>query len=154
MCHDFFVITDKDIVTALQLVATRLCPPQHSRLDYDITDLRSGNGFVEFTMIERDGLRARLRLDLPSSGKLQPWLYAYPDDADDWVGQLLIWTDEEVFTLGLGKSRARKVEDGESFVIAEPYGWRRADTVEHERLLASAGPFGWNGDVYAEQSDR
>ncbi|TXN27895.1 hypothetical protein [Lacisediminihabitans profunda] len=145
------MISDEDIVASLQSVGMRRCTPEPSPLDYDITDVRGGNGTVEFVITVRDGLRARVRLDLPSSGKFQPWLYEYPDNADEWVQQLLTWTDEEVFTLGLGASRARKAEDGESFVIAEPYGWRLADTAEHEARLASAGPFGWHGNVYAEK---
>jgi hypothetical protein len=153
MCNDLLVIEDRDVVASLQRVGTRRCSPNHSHLDYEIKDVSGGDGFVELTLIERDGLQARIRLNLPSSGKLQPWLYAVPNDADDWVGQLLTWTDEEVFTLGLGESRTRVVEDGESLVIVEPYGWRLSDPLRHEQLSSSAGPLGWHGDVYAEDQE-
>jgi hypothetical protein len=153
MCHYSLVISDEDIVVSLRSVGTRLCTPEPSPLDYDITNVRCGDGTVEFVIAQRDGSRARLRLDLPSSGKLQPWLYENPDNADEWVEQLLTWTDEEVFTLGLGKSRARNVQDGESFVIAEAYGWRRAVTEDHEALSASAGRFGWYANIHPEEED-
>jgi hypothetical protein len=68
-------------------------------------------------------------------------------------GQLLIWTDEEVFTLGRGEGRTRVVEDVESFVIVEPYGWRLSDPLSHEQLSSPAGPLGWHGDVYAEDQE-
>ena len=141
-----------DIVASLSAVGTRFCAPAYPHLDYDFSDVRASDGVAELTLTARDGSRARLKLNLPSSGQLQPWLYARPSDALDWVEQLVTWTDEEVFTLGLGDSRARLIEGGESYVVAEVYGWRRSDQDEHARLLSSAGPFGWFGNVYGDDA--
>jgi hypothetical protein len=46
---------------------------------------------------------------------------------------LLTWLDEEVFTLGLVEGRVRQIENGESYVTVELYGWRLSDVSEHER---------------------
>ena len=96
-------------------------------------------------LTQRDGHAARVVIALPSSGEPQLWVYAPPVDADDWVQQLLIWIDEEVFTLGLVSGRVRTDHEGESYVEVEPYGWRVDDPDEHERLSAAAGPNGWSG---------
>jgi hypothetical protein len=133
LCHHLSVIEDADIISALGRVATRTCPAPHAYLSYDITDVHGGNGFVDFALMQLSGAHARLRLSLPSSRKPQPWLYAHPEDAEDWVGQLLTWLDEEVFTLGLVEGRVRQIENGESYVTVELYGWRLSDVSEHER---------------------
>lgn len=119
-----------------------------SNFDYDIRDVRGGEGVADFELLQRDGRHARLRLDLPSSGRPQLWLYILPLDAADWVEQLLTWIDEEVFTCGFDESRARSEREGASYVVVEPYGWRLADAEEYARLTAAAGPHGWHGDVF------
>lgn len=94
---------------------------------------------------QRDGESARLLVGMPASGSPQYWVYARPEDAADWVGQLLTWIDEEVFTDGLGLGRIREDHGGESFVVVANYGWHQTDTEEHARLTAAAGLRGWHG---------
>ncbi|BDZ49703.1 hypothetical protein GCM10025867_19440 [Frondihabitans sucicola] len=57
---------------------------------------------------------------------------------------MLAWLDEEVFTGGLGPSRAREFRYGASYVVAETYGFRLADPAEHARLTIAAGPLSWH----------
>ncbi|MET4052469.1 hypothetical protein ABID81_001839 [Frigoribacterium sp. PvP054] len=136
---------DYEIEVALQKVLQRYrsTGPALTYLDYEILDLRPGTGSVDFELQQRDGHSARLVIQHPSSGAPQFWLFATPADADDWVGQLLLWIDEEVFTSGLMEGRARVEHDGDSYVQAAPYGWRLDDPGEHERLMEAAGPKGW-----------
>ena len=76
----------------------------------------------------------------PRSSELQPWLYAEPEDIRDWASILGIWLDEN---LTAGTSHlATELRDGVQCVIAAPYGLRRADQADHERLIALA-PNGW-----------
>ncbi|TFD49600.1 N-acetyltransferase [Cryobacterium frigoriphilum] len=112
----------------------------------EVADVRARQGAVDFALVQRDGQRARLLISLPSSGAPQYWLYADPSDTADWVSQLLIWIDEEVFTGGLSGSRARLNIAGDSYVITENYGWRLEGAAEHARLsaAAAAGPSGWH----------
>ena len=144
-CHDVGVLKDHEIEVALRKVLRqyRSTGPELAYLDYEIDDLRVGTGNVDVELRQRDGHSARLVIQLPSSGAPQFWLYATPANADDWVGQLLLWIDEEVFTSGLMKGRARMERDGDSYVQAAPYGWRLVDAREHERLTEAAGPEGW-----------
>lgn len=141
------MLTDDQILSELRKVTEfqRADDRRDDALDYRITDIRARQGAVDVALEQRDGQRARLLISPPSSGAPQYWLYAIPRDARDWVEQLLIWTDDEVFTGGLGGSRARMISAGDSYVITENYGWRLADAAEHARLRAAAGPFGWNG---------
>ncbi len=118
---------------------------------YVVTDVLAEDGVLSVTCTDGTS-SARLRVGLPSSGAPQWWLYMPAEDATDWVGQFLIWTDEEVQTSGLGPSRVRVDVDGVSHVIAENYGWRVTDPVEHARLHALAGPYGWH-DVGRPEHD-
>jgi hypothetical protein len=140
------VIDDGEIVAALRSTGIRSAGAHHA-LDYWLEDLRASPGLVDLRIGQRSGASARLRIALPSSGRLQPWLYAVPIDAADWVAKLLIWLDEEITTAGLSDHRERVNDNGESYVIAEPYGWRIADRAEHTRVSESAGPNGWNGRI-------
>jgi hypothetical protein len=89
---------------------------------------------------------ARLRVALPRTGRNQYWIYVEPDDAADWASQLFLWIEEEVRTGGMWESRVREIETreghSESYVIAEPYGWRLSDPDEHARLLRAVGGIG------------
>jgi len=141
------VLTDDEIVAAFPTsdLIQRAHPAHPDDLDYQLLDAVWRVGEVDFAIKQRSGERARLVISLPSSGAPQFWLYGAPHDAADWVAQLLLWIGEEVLTGGLGGSRARVVLGGDSYVIAENYGWRVAESARHEKLKAAAGPFGWAG---------
>ncbi|MFC5931906.1 hypothetical protein [Cryobacterium melibiosiphilum] len=144
------MIADEDIIRILQSLDSWRGPEWRKReepFDYRITDVVAGEGFADIEVQQRDGLTARLVVSLASSDSPQYWLYAPPANAWDWVNQLLISIDEEVFTLGLGASRSRTVSEGVSYVTVEPYGWRRSDEHDHLRLKAAAGPDGWHGKI-------
>ncbi|MDN4639797.1 hypothetical protein QCD70_06055 [Agreia sp. PsM10] len=122
----------------------RLARGTESPLDYYVHDLRPSNGEIDLAIEQRDGKRARLVVALPSSERPQYWLWRIPEDANDWVGQFLITClDEEVYTGGLGQSRARTQRDGESYVSIVNYGWQVSDAERHRHLSLSAGPLGW-----------
>jgi hypothetical protein len=148
------MIADEDIIRILESFDDWRCAGQGRQepYDYRITDVVAGDGFADIELQQRDGLTARIVVSLASSSSSQYrqyWLYdAPPVDARDWVAQLMIWIDEEVFTLGLGSSRSRTVSIGLSYVVVEPYGWRRSDENEHLRLKTAAGPDGWYGNVF------
>ena len=91
-----------------------------------------------------EGDLRRLRIPLEGSGELQPWVYRPPDDDADSAGMLLIFLDEEILTGAFGWARTRAGDGGLEFELA-PYGLRRDDEAEHERLLDASGPFGWHG---------
>lgn len=137
------MISDDAIVAALRTA--------RPRDGYGVTDVEAEDGVLSATFTDGTST-ARLRVGLPSSGAPQWWLYMPAEDATDWVGQFLIWTDEEVQTSGLDPSRVREDIDGVSHVIAENYGWRVTDPVEHARLRALAGPYGWH-DVGRPEHD-
>ena len=141
------MLTDDEIVAAFPTNETiRHSHPGHiNDLDYRIVDAVWGTGEVDFAIEQRTGERARLVISLPSSGKPLCWLYAAADNAADWVSQLLLWIDEEVHTLGLGDSRVRSIQNDDSYVVVENYGWRVTDAAHHEQLKVAAGPFGWAG---------
>ena len=142
------MLTDTDVHAALRAAATRWRrsdPVREDASDYRIADLRATPGAADVLLAQRDGAAARLSIGLPSSGAPQYWLYAEPEDAADWVGQLLVWIDEEVFTGGLGPACARELRGDESYVVVTNYGWQLTDGAEHARLTAAAGPLGWHG---------
>ena len=143
------MISDEQIASALhETDRSRPSYVERDASDFRITDIRVLLGALDLALKQRDGRHARIVLPLPSSGSPQYWLYAAPDNATEWANQLLIWIDEEVGTDGMGETRARAINGGESYVIAENYGWRRQNASEHERLVAAAGPDGWFGPVY------
>jgi hypothetical protein len=122
--------------TAWRLLDSR----KSSRLDFRLTDVRVRDGHVlDVRITQRDGESSRLLIGMLASGLPQYWVYARPEDAADWVGQLLMWIDEEVFTDGLGPGRIREDHGGESYVVVANYGWHQTDTEEHARLTAAAG---------------
>jgi len=130
------VLTDQAIVAAFHAAGPRD--------GYTVSDVRAEDGVLGLTFAHAGAPSARLRVRLPSTGAPQWWLFAPPEDADDWVSQFFVWADEEVLTGGLGDSRARVDVDGESHVVAVNYGWQLSDPREHVRLTALAGPFGWH----------
>lgn len=145
------MIADKGIIRILQSLDTWRGPDwrkQEEPHDYRITDVAAGEGFADIELQQRDGLTARVIVSLASSDSPQYWLYAPPANAGDWVNQLLIWIDEEVFRLGLGASRSRTAAEGVSYVSVEPYGWRQSDEHDHLRLKAAVGPNGWHGSIF------
>jgi hypothetical protein len=148
MWKDLPMLSDDAIVAALRgWTSWRLLDPhQRNRLDYRLTDLRVHRGHaIDVRITQRDGVSARLLVGMPASGSPQYWLSARPESAADWIGQLLTWIDEEVFTDGLGYGRVREDHGGESYVVVANYGWQLTDTTEHARLTAAAGPLGWYG---------
>jgi hypothetical protein len=141
------MLSDDAIVEVLRRESAWRCLDlqESSRLDYRLTDVRVRDGHVlDVRITQRDGESARLLIGMPASGSPQCWVYARPEDAADWVGQLLTWIDEEVFTDGLGPGRIREDHGGESYVVVAKYGWQQTDTAEHARLTAAAGPQGWH----------
>jgi len=141
------MLSDSEIVSAVQASVghIRSSGPDMSQLAYEVRDVRPSPGHLDIELIQRDGHSARIVLALPSSREPQYWLYAPPKTADDWIQQLLIWIDEEVFTGGLMAGRTRTLHDGASYVQVAPYGWRLAKATEHARLSKAAGPRGWHG---------
>lgn len=141
------MLSDSEIVTAIRASVGHVRSPGSDmpQFAYEVRDVRSSPGHVDIELAQRDGHAARLVLALPSSGEPQFWLYTAPEDAEDWVQQLLIWIDEEVFTGGLVSGRTRSTHDGASYVQVVPYGWRVTKAKEHARLSRAAGPFGWHG---------
>lgn len=135
------MIADAEVIAELRTLDDwrYVSRPKPSPYDYRILDVRALPGIADFELRERDGLVARIQVALPSRDMSVPWLYSMPANAVEWTSQLLIWLDEEVFTLGLGVSRARVERDGESYVIVEGYGWRVSDPREHARRMASGG---------------
>ncbi|UFS59787.1 hypothetical protein [Subtercola endophyticus] len=148
-CQHWAVIEDSEIVEAFAVVGSARSGSVPES-DYELRDFRWTTGEVDVEVAQRSGLSARLKLGLPSAQVTQPWLYAIPRDAVDWVHQLFVWIDEEVFTDGLGASRTRDSTSGESYVLVEPYGWQHSKQESHNRLGLLAGPLGWHGDVRPE----
>ena len=144
-CQALAVLTDNALFASTSRVAGRNRPCSAPPVSYVVSDLRLASHRLDMKLTQRDGHTARVVIALPSSGEPQFWVYAPPVDADDWVKQLLTWIDEEVFTLGLVSGRVRTDHDGVSYLEVVPYGWSVDDPVEHERLLAAAGPDGWSG---------
>lgn len=137
------VIKDADILEALQPLPGRSVVRAHS--DYSLKMVTVVDGAMHVDLVSGSN-RARVRFNLPSSGRPMPWLYSEPENAADWVGQLLVFVDEEVDTGGLGYSRVRETLDGVSHVVVTGYGFKLADTARHEKLEALAGPDGtWSG---------
>lgn len=135
------MIADAEVIAELRTLDNwrYASPPKPSPYDYRILDVRALPGIADFEVRDRDGLAGRIQVALPSRDVSVPWLYSTPTNAVEWMSQLLTWLDEEVFTLGLGASRARVERDGESYVIVEGYGWRMRDPREHARRMASGG---------------
>jgi hypothetical protein len=88
---------------------------------------------------------------LPSSPEIKPWLYAEPEDADDYLNQLDIFIREEIDTAA--DEWAVQVEErGHRLFVVTPYGFERKNTAEHDRLMATVGPDGWHGSEAHFQS--
>jgi hypothetical protein len=141
------MLTDAEIVAAMRRAERKSRPlgTDLSYLDYEMRDIRASPGHVDVELIQRDGHSARLLIALPSTGEPQYWLYFLPDTAVEWVEQLFLWLDEQVFTSGLMDERVRVERNGASYVQSAPYGWRLTDPAEHARLAEAAGPDGWYG---------
>jgi len=139
------MIEDRQLTKAFSEVAiTR----NWTNLDvaYELRDFRWSPGLLDVEVAQRNGQKARLRIDLPSSNHLQPWLYRRPEDAADWVasfsfGSMRRSTRMVSGSVGSDRERRRGLCD------CRPYGWRVVDIERHERLSAAAGPFGWHNDV-------
>jgi hypothetical protein len=137
---------DDEIVESLRTSQRRIMDPRtvDPEWDYDVRVLEAVEGRVRVQFVQGT-LEGSVDIALPSSGAIAPWLYMEPKDANDWFGQLLVWFDEEMFTGGLGPSRARVNVDGHELLVVEPHGFRRSDPGDHRRLLELAGPDGWAG---------
>lgn len=71
-----------------------------------------------------------------------PWLFAGSEDAEDWVGQLLVFLDEEVDTGGLGAGVVREDINGNSYLVITGYGFKSTDKMRHQKLDKLFGPHG------------
>jgi hypothetical protein len=78
-----------------------------------------------------------------------PFLYMPPKNEKDILYMLLIWLDEETAT-GCIHWGFRRIVNGVPYFEIEPYGFRRADELEHVRLNASAVNGGWDNRDVAE----
>lgn len=118
-----------------------------SRLDYRIADVVELEHSIDLELTQGTNT-ARLEVDLPGAGRAQFWIYATPTSARDWVGQLLTWIDEQMYTGGLTQGVfARRDVGSKSYLIVEPYGFRSADPDRHAKLSSSVGPDGWHSDI-------
>ncbi|MHC5797320.1 hypothetical protein ACVXZ4_14295 [Lacisediminihabitans sp. FW035] len=137
---------DEEIVERLRTAQRRIMDPRsvEPNCDCDVRVLEAGGGRVRVQFLQGT-LEGSVDVALPSSNAIAPWLYMVPKDSNDWVGQLLIWFDEEMFTGGLGPSRARINVDGHDLLVVAPYGLRRSDPSDHSWLLGLASPEGWSG---------
>ena len=78
---------------------------------------------VRFTIVDQPGGFA-IRLPLPSSRELKPWLYTVPDNADDAAGMLAGFIDEEVAT-GCAHWAATTLRGADRVFELAPYGFRQ-----------------------------
>lgn len=83
--------------------------------------------------------RQAVVVPLPSSPELKPWLYLEPLDADDYLQQLDTFVREEMDTGASAWAEQLEERDHRLFVLT-PYGFKRKDAAEHERLLAAILP--------------
>ena len=112
-------------------------------LNYTVSVLGHDLNWIDLGL-EQAGLRARLRVPMPSTRRPSPWLvWSVDDDAAGWVDDFLLWLDEEMFTGGLGPEIALVERDGHDWVTVTGYGFRRRDELRHQELAAAAGPYGW-----------
>jgi hypothetical protein len=129
-------ISDQD---ALEAVAFGVIAPWYA---FVVNGVRLDGEDLNLEIVDRL-TSVRLRVALPRTGRDEHWIYVEPDDAADWASQLFVWIEEEVGTGGMRESRVREIETregrSESYVIAEPYGWRLSNPDEHARLLRAMG---------------
>jgi uncharacterized protein (UPF0548 family) len=102
---------------------------------------------VRFTITAEPGTFA-VRLPLPSSRALKPWLDHIPDDPDDAAEMLSLFMSEEIAT-GCAHRAATAQGADRVFELAS-YGFRCADRAEHRRLSEAAGPTGWHGMIHED----
>ncbi|MFD1722332.1 hypothetical protein [Amnibacterium endophyticum] len=128
---------DEDFVRALRALDTDA---------FTVRDVRPSDvGTLELRFATRSDLRLwSLVLPLPSAPVLKPWLYRPPDDAVDSARMLAVFLDEEILTTAISSARGEEVA-GVTLVELAPYGLRRGDDAEHERLAAAAAAGGWDG---------
>ncbi|WP_165070377.1 hypothetical protein [Marisediminicola senii] len=107
---------------------------------FRVLDLEVDGDKLEMLIEGKRGGVAWMSILEVGRGERQYWLYAEPNDADDWAVQLLNWIDEEVITGGLGPGRFRRVVADRSYVQAETYGWRMFNAAEHARLSSQTPP--------------
>jgi hypothetical protein len=74
-----------------------------------------------------------VEVDLPSQNQHASWIYAPPEDAEDWAMMFRFFLEEEVAT-GANKWGTWHDEGEFRRFDLEPYGVRRSDISEHERL--------------------
>jgi hypothetical protein len=128
-----------------QMIAAAAAMSSH---DFSVINVnRDGDGWmtVRFAVTAEAGTYG-VRLPLPSSGALKPWLYDIPEDAADAAGMLTIFLDEEVSTGCVGWARTT-TRDGVRIFEVAPYGFRRSDDAEHRRMLRHSGADSWWGQI-------
>lgn len=138
------MIGDSEVATLLSKGLVRGIGGEESEsLAYTAHVVSRFDGQIEIEL-RQNGEVARTRLALPGSGRPTPWITSSdPGDTEDWVGQLVIWLDEEMFTGGLGPALYRE-PDGEVYtLVVDGYGFRRCDPVDHQRLRTTVGPHGY-----------
>lgn len=129
------MVTDSAALRELKRAGWRIGHDgRESSYDYRVRDVRLVESDMDFAVRQRNEESVRVVVPAPSSSTTPTWLHSDPVDAADWVMQLLIWVDEEVFTGGLGSSRVRVTHAAKSYVVVEDYGWRVKDPDRHRQL--------------------
>lgn len=120
-------ISDSDVIAAVSAL---------SDPSFDIVSVEARHGELSLAFLVRgsDELFG-IRLPLPSSTAANPFVYAPPNDAKDWAGQLSIFLAEQSETR-CSVWAAREIVDGIPFFILERYGFRQSDQAEHLRLMS------------------
>lgn len=134
---DTVAVRDEDFVRELTGLYTEAFVVQGVQL--------GGDGMLEMKFVTRSDRRIwSVVLPLPSVRVLKPWLYLPPTDAADSVNMFATFLDEEILTTAIYVARGRKIAEVTRVELA-PYGLRRQDNGEHERLAEAAARGGWDG---------
>lgn len=138
------MVGDDEVVALLSEGLVRDWGAEESELlAYTARVVSRVDGQIEIEL-RQNGEVARTLIALPGSGRPTPWIiFPDPVDAADWVGQLVTWLDEEMFTAGLGPAYYRGTDGEVPRLVVDGYGFRNSDPIEHQRLRRAVGPHGW-----------
>jgi uncharacterized protein (UPF0548 family) len=145
-------ITDEQMITAVAHLEHR---------SFTVLEVQPDGGDsmrLRFLIADEPGTFA-VRLPLPSTHQLKPWLFAIPDDAAHAATMLAGFLAEEV-DAGCAHWASTTREGADRVFLLEPYGFRPADRTGHRHLAERAGPpgcWGWiqeNDDRHATPGGR